>query len=90
MVRSKFVGNDGKSCRTVGQSVQYSGWTSTTSRAVVSASIGVVVVDSRSDGYIFGRDDGRDGGGDKNASSCSQLDSLMVIRLDCLLLILLE
>ena len=89
MVRSRFFGNDGKSFRTAGQSVQYSGWTSTTSRAVVFASIGVVV-DNRSDGYIFGRDDGRDGGGDKNALSFSQLDSLMVIRLDCLLLILFE
>ena len=88
MVRSKFVGNDGKSFRTAGQSVQYSGWTSTTSRAVVSASIGVVV--NGSDGHIFGRDDGDGGGGDKNASSFSILDSLMVIRLDFLLLILLE
>ena len=87
MVRSKFVGNDGKSFRTSKQSVQYSGWTSTTSRAVVFASIGVVV--DRSDGHIFGRDDG-DGGGDKNASSFSILDSSMVIRLDCLLLILFE
>ena len=87
MVRSRFFGNDGKSFRTAGQSVQYSGWTSTTSRAVVFASIGVVV--NGSDGHIFGRDDG-DGGGDKNASSVSILDSLMVMRLDFLLLILIE
>ena len=90
MVRSRVCGNDGKSVRTAGQSVQYSGWTSITSRAVVFASIiGVVIVD-RSDGHIFGRDDGDGGGDNKNASSFSILDSLMVIRLDCLLLILFE